>query len=122
MSVFVNLSEEKAENMNISYEKLKTLYTVKINSIPFPTLDKCTKETEIELISIEKGLNMVQLIIESNEPDNVFEPEYQEPTYIVYIIINNNVVERLVHPYDFENMEIKEIINILTDIFIQYCK
>lgn len=103
------------------YDELKELYTVKVNSKQFPTLDECTKETEVELIAIENGCNMVELIIESNEPDNDIEPEYQEPTYIVYITVDGDTVDRLVHPYDFENMEVREMISVLNDLFMEYC-
>jgi hypothetical protein len=100
---------------------METLYTVKINSKEFPTLDECTKETEVQLISIENGWNMVELIIESNEPDNVVEPEYQEPTYIVYITVDGDTVDRLVHPYAFEDMDTREMINVLVDMFMEHC-
>ena len=90
------------------YEELETVYKVKVNSKRFPTLDECTKETEVELISIENGCNSVELMIESNEPDNVYDPEYQEPAYIVYITLDGQTVDRLVNPYDFENYDTKE--------------
>lgn len=107
--------------MSNLYEELKTLYKVKVNSKQFPTLDECTKETEVELISIENGCNMIELIIESNEPDNMLEPEYQEPTYIVYITVDGDTVDRLVHPYAFENMDTREMIEVLTELFMQHC-
>ena len=103
------------------YEELETLYKVKVNSERFPTLDECTNETEIELIIIENGQNSVELMIESNEPDNEDEPEYQELAYIVYITVDGNTIERLVNPYDFENMDTKEMIDALIDIFMQHC-
>lgn len=103
------------------YEELETLYTVKMNSERFPSLDECTKETEVELISIENGCNLVELMIESNEPDNEDEPEYQEPTYIVYITVDGNTIERLVNPNGFENMDTREMIDALIDIFMQHC-
>ena len=103
------------------YEELETLYTVKMNSEKFPSLDECTKETEVELISIENGCNLVELMIESNEPDNEDEPEYQEPAYIVYITVDGNTIERLVNPYEFENMDTKEMIDVLVNIFMQHC-
>ena len=60
-------------------------------------------------------------MIESNEPDNVFEPEYQEPTYIVYVTVDGDTVDRLVHPYPFENMETREMIDVLVGIFMERC-
>ena len=100
---------------------METLYTVKINNEQFPTLDECTKETQVELISIENGSDMVELMIESNEPDNVLEPEYQEPTYIVYVTVDGDTIDRLVYPYDFKNMETREMISVLVDIFMERC-
>lgn len=82
-------------------DSMEQLYTVKINSEQFPSLEKYTKEIKIELITIENGLNMIELMIESNEPENVIEPEYQEPTYIVYVTFDGDTVDRLVHPYAF---------------------
>ena len=99
---------------------MKTLYIVKINENEFPTLDECTKETEVELISIENGWNSIELMIESNEPDNE-DPEYQEPAYIVYVTKDGSTVERLVNPYDFENMDTREMIDALIDMFMEYC-
>lgn len=101
--------------------ELKTVYTVKVNDIEFPTLDECTKETEVGLISIENGFDSIELVIESNEPDNEYEPEYQEPTYIVYVTKDGSTVERLVNPYDFENMDTREMIDVLIDMFMEYC-
>lgn len=101
---------------------MKRLYEVKVNSEQFPTLDECTKETEVQLISIENGWDMVELMIESNEPDNVLEPEYQEPTYIVYVTVDGDTVDRLVHPYAFENMETREMIDVLVDMFMERCR
>ena len=100
---------------------METLYTVKINNKEFPTLNECTKETQVELISIENDWNIVELMIESNEPDNVFEPEYQEPTYIVYVTVDGDTVDRLVRPYPFENMETREMIDVLVGIFMERC-
>ena len=85
----------------------------------FPKLEECDKATELCLASIGRAGKLVELMIESNEPDNELEPEYQEPTYIVYITINGETIDRLVHPYDFENMDAREIIHILTDIFLR---
>lgn len=99
---------------------METLYTVKLNSKEFPRLDECTNETEISLIAIENGSNSVELVIESNEPGND-DPEYQKPAYIVYVTKDGNTVERLVNPYDFENMETREMIDILIDIFMEHC-
>ena len=100
---------------------MQTLYEVKINEKEFPSLNECTKETEVSLIIIENGSNSVELVIESNEPDNIFEPEYQEPTYIVYVTVDGETVDRLVNPYDFENMETREMIHVLVDIFMERC-
>ena len=97
------------------------VYKVKVNSEQFPTLDECTNETEIELITIENGQNSVELMIESNEPDNIYEPEYQEPAYIVYITVDGQTVDRLVNPYDFENMDTREMIDVLINMFMQNC-
>lgn len=107
--------------MNILCEELEALYKVKVNSERFPTLDECTKETEVELILIENGRNSVELMIESNEPDNVYDPEYQEPAYIIYITLDGHTVERFVNLYDFENMDTKEMIDVLVNIFMQHC-
>ena len=101
---------------------MKTLYTVKVNEERFPRLDECTKETEFGLILIENEKNAVELVIESNEPDNVLDPEYQEPTYIVYVTVDGETVDRLVHPYDFENMETKEMIEVLVELFMKNCQ
>lgn len=101
---------------------MEQLYTVKINAEQFPSLDECTKETEIELVSIENGCNIIELMIESNESDNVIEPEYQEPTYIVYVTVDGNTVDRLVCPYDFENMEVREMISVLVELFMEKCR
>ena len=87
---------------------------------PFPTLKECTKETEILLISIEKSNKLIELIIESNEPDNVLEPEYQEPTYIVYVSVDGETVDRLVHSYAFENMDTRKMIKVLYKLLMQY--
>ena len=61
---------------------------------------------------------MVELVIESLEPNNILEPEYQNPAYIIYISIDEDTVNRFLFPYDFENMEIREVIEIL----IEYLK
>lgn len=99
---------------------METLYTVKLNSKEFPTLDECTNETEISLIVIENKFNSVELVIESNEPDND-DSEYQELAYIVYVTKDSSTVERLVNPYSFEDMETREMIDALIDIFMEYC-
>ena len=103
------------------YDCLENLYTVKVNSKQFPKLNECTKETEIELIVVENDCNMVELVIESNEPDNVFEPKYQEPTYIVYITVDGDTVDRLVYPYEFENMTLEEMVNVMENLFMRRC-
>lgn len=98
---------------------MELLYTVRINPNRFPKLSEYTKETVMPLITIENTSNMIELVIESNEPDNVLEPEYQESTYVVYVTINGETVDRLVHPYDFEDMDIKEMVGVLSKIFTE---
>lgn len=100
---------------------MELLYTVRINPNRFPKLSECTKETMMPLITIENTSSMIELVIESNEPDNVLESEYQEPTYVVYVTIDGETVDRLVHPYDFENMIKKEMIDVLTELFTEMC-
>lgn len=103
---------------------METLYSVKINNEKFPSLDECTKETCEELICITDGTycNMIELLIESQEPDNSYEPEYQEPTYIVYVTVDGDSVDRIVHPTDFENMETREMIDWCVDLFMERCR
>lgn len=92
-------------------------FVVTISEEPFPKLEECTKETEIELISIENDNMLMELMIESNEPDNNLEPEYQEPTYIVYITVNGETVDRLVNPFSHANMSSSEMLAEMIDLF-----
>lgn len=101
---------------------MEELFTVEINNERFPTLDECTKETEISLVTVRCGSDSVELTIESQEPDNNDEPEYQEPTYVVWITDQGDTVNKLIHPFDFENMETREIIHTMIDIYMDECR
>ena len=101
---------------------MEELFTVKINNERFRRLEECTKETEISLVEIRCGSESVELTIESQEPDNNIEPEYQEPTYIVWITDQGETIDKLVHPFDFENMEVREIIHTMIDIYMDKCR
>jgi hypothetical protein len=59
---------------------------------------------------------------ENNKPDNNDEPEYQEPTYVVWITDQGDTVNKLIHPFDFENMETREIIHTMIDIYMDECR
>lgn len=101
---------------------MEELFTLEINNERFPSLDECTKETEISLVTVRCGSDSVELTIESQEPDNVFEPEYQEPTYIVWVTEQGDTVKKLIHPFDFGNMEMKKIIHTMIDIYMDECR
>lgn len=102
---------------------MEELFTVEINEESFPTLEDCTKETEISLVIVRCGSDWVELTIESNEPDNDDEDGiYQEPTYIVWIYNQGDCKDRLVHPLPFEKMEVREIVHSLIDIYMDVCR
>ena len=101
---------------------MEELFTVKISDERFPTLSECTKETNISLVIVQCGSDSVELTIESQEPDNDIEPEYQEPTYIVWITDQGETIDKLVHPFDFENMVVREIIHTMIDIYMDECR
>ena len=71
---------------------------------------------------VQCGSDSVELTIESQEPDNNIESEYQEPTYIVWITDQGETIDKLVHPFDFENMEAREIIHTMIDIYMDECR
>ena len=50
------------------------------------------------------------------------EPEYQEPTYIVWVTEQGDTGKKLVHPYDFEHMDRREIIHTMIDIYMDECR
>ena len=101
---------------------MEELFTFNISEERFPSLSECTKETNISLVIVQCGSDSVELTIESQEPDNNIEPEYQEPTYIVWITDQGKTIDRLVHPFDFENMEEREIIHTMIDIYMDECR
>ena len=101
---------------------MEELFTVKISDERFPALSECTKETNISLVIVQCGSDSVELTIESQEPDNNIESEYQEPTYIVWITDQGETIDKLVHPFDFENMEVREIIHTMIDIYMDECR
>ena len=101
---------------------MEELFTVKISDERFPALSECTKETNISLVIVQCGSDSVELTIESQEPDNDIEPEYQEPTYIVWITDQGETIDKLVHPFDFENMEVREIIHTMIDVYMDEIK
>ena len=106
--------------MDNLYNDMKELYTVKVNSKHLPTLEECRKGEVVELIAVENGWNMVELIIESIESDDI-ELEYQESTYVVYITVDGDIVDRIEDEYKFKNMEIKEMISVLVNLFMERC-
>lgn len=98
---------------------MKNSFTVKVYyEEKFPTPDECLKEMETTLMVIGDANNWIELTIESPEPDNTDEPEYQKPTYLVQIIQKNVVVDQIVHPFDFENMDLKETIHTMVDFYM----
>lgn len=101
---------------------MEELFTVKMNNERFPTLEECTEETEISLVEIRCGSDSVELTIESQEPDNILEPEYQKPTYIVWVTDQGETVDKIIHPFDFENMDERKIIHTMIDIYMDECR
>ena len=115
----IGIQSVKKKGWQINMEEL---FTVKINDERFPALSECTKETNISLVMVQCGSDSVELTIESQEPDNNIESEYQEPTYIVWITDQGETIDKLVHPFDFENMEVREIIHTMIDIYMDECR
>lgn len=101
---------------------MEELFIIEMNSERFPTLEECTKETEISLVVVRCGSDSVELTIESQEPDNELEPEYQEPTYVVWITDQGETVDKLIHPFAFEHMDEREIIHTMIDIYMNECR
>lgn len=98
---------------------MKNSFTVNVYyEEKFPKPDECSKEVETTLMTIGNTDNWIELTIGSSEPDNTDEPEYQIPTYIVWIIQQNVVVDEIVHPFDFENMDLKETIRTMVDFYM----
>lgn len=98
---------------------MEELFTVSIGKINLK-LNECDETTQETLVLVQNGIDSIELTIESPEPDSLDE-EYQKPNYIVWVTNDEETVDQLVNPYDFENANSTERIRLCIDLFMERC-